>query len=78
MRIKQFGIRILAQVAGAKYVRLYAPEEGPRLYAHASGLHKISSQIQDVFKVDHVRFPLFAEARYIDCWLRAGFTQFLL
>lgn len=63
---------LLAQVVGTKYVRLYAPEEGPRLYPHTDGLHKVSSQIRDVHDVDHDRFPLFAGARYLDCWLRAG------
>ncbi|KAG8465584.1 hypothetical protein KFE25_002891 [Diacronema lutheri] len=63
---------LLAQVAGAKYVRLYAPGESARLYAHPTGVHKVSSQIRDVHNVDSARFPLFAGARYIDGWLRAG------
>lgn len=64
---------LLAQVVGAKYVRLYAPEEGSRLYAHPDGLHKVSSQIRGrIREVDHARYPLFAEARYVDGWLRAG------
>jgi lysine-specific demethylase 8 len=63
---------LLAQVAGTKYVRLYAPEESANLYPHESGLHKVSSQVHPLTDVDASRFPRFAGARYVDGYLRAG------
>ena len=62
---------ILAQVVGAKYVRLYAPSQGAALYAHPSG-HCTNSSRVDVAAPDHDAFPLFAGARFVDVELHAG------
>jgi lysine-specific demethylase 8 len=68
---------LLAQVAGSKYVRLYPPHEGAKLYPHAEGLHKVSSQVVSLSRVDEERFPLFRSARYVDGYLRAGETLYI-
>jgi lysine-specific demethylase 8 len=62
---------VLAQVVGAKYVRLYAPEQLPALYAHPSG-HCTNSSRVDAAAPDHDAFPLFAAAPFVDVELRAG------
>ena len=62
---------VLAQVVGAKYVRLYAPHQSPALYAHPSGHCTNSSQV-DAAAPDHDSFPLFAAAPFVDVELRAG------
>ena len=62
---------VLAQVVGAKYVRLYAPVQGAALYAHPSG-HCTNSSRVDVAAPDHDAFPLFAGARFVDVELQAG------
>jgi lysine-specific demethylase 8 len=64
---------ILAQVVGAKYVRLYAPAAGGAgaLYPHASG-HCTNTSRVDVCAPDHAAFPRFAAAPYVDVELRAG------
>jgi lysine-specific demethylase 8 len=63
---------LLAQVIGCKYVRLYSAAEGPRLYPHTSGPHKVSSQVGDIDRVDRARFPLFESAPYVDVLLGEG------
>ena len=62
---------VLAQVVGAKYVRLYAPSQGRALYAHPTG-HCTNSSRVDVAAPDHDAFPLFPDARFVDVELRAG------
>ena len=62
---------VLAQVVGAKYVRLYAPSNGAALYAIPSG-HCTNSSRVDVAAPDHDAFPLFAAAHFVDVELQAG------
>jgi ribosomal protein L16 Arg81 hydroxylase len=67
---------ILAQVVGSKYVRLYSPAQSTPLYPHLEGMHKNSSQV-DVEAPDLARFPLFAQAPYVECVLQAGEALFI-
>ena len=62
---------VLAQVVGAKYVRLYAPAQSVALYPHPSG-HCTNSSRVDAAAPDHAAFPLFADAPFVDVQLRAG------
>ena len=73
---------LLAQVVGAKYVRIYAPSESSSLYPVPEGVHKgVSSQIElDAFAPTNPykrrealrKFPLFESASYIDLILLKG------
>jgi lysine-specific demethylase 8 len=64
---------ILAQVVGAKYVRLYAPGAGGSgaLYPHATG-HCTNTSRVDVGAPDAAAFPRFAAAPFVDVELCAG------
>jgi lysine-specific demethylase 8 len=62
---------LLAQVAGSKYVRLYSPQCGAALYAHAEGLVTNSSRV-DLDDVDEGQFPLFGGAPWLECVLGPG------
>lgn len=69
---------ILCQVVGKKYVRLYSPEESVRLYPRgvdaASGVDMGNTSEVDV-EGPHgkgERFPLFADARFLECVLEEG------
>ncbi|KAI9906502.1 hypothetical protein PsorP6_016586 [Peronosclerospora sorghi] len=61
---------VLCQVVGAKYVRLYAPEESGKLYP-IEGMLSNTSQVQ-VENPDNEAFPNFVHAKYIECILREG------
>eukprot|EP01026_Neomeris_dumetosa_P015123 TRINITY_DN1570_c0_g2_i3.p1 TRINITY_DN1570_c0_g2~~TRINITY_DN1570_c0_g2_i3.p1 ORF type:complete len:372 (-),score=62.36 TRINITY_DN1570_c0_g2_i3:73-1188(-) len=66
---------LLCQVVGIKYVRLYSIEASEKLYPHV-GLMSNTSQV-DVRNVDKDRFPLFANAQYVDVVLRPGQMLFI-
>jgi len=62
---------LLAQVVGAKYVRLYHPQMTYGLYPHTSHLLTTTSQV-DVENPDLSQFPLFEGVTFSDCVLREG------
>eukprot|EP00047_Mylnosiga_fluctuans_P012171 m.24718 g.24718 ORF g.24718 m.24718 type:complete len:165 (+) comp4048_c0_seq2:326-820(+) len=62
---------LLAQVVGAKYLRLYAPATTLRLYPHPDTLLHNTSMV-DVEAPDLARFPLFADAPYLEAVLLPG------
>jgi len=62
---------LLAQVVGAKYLRLYHPEMTYGLYPHTSHLLSTTSQV-DVENPDLTMFPLFEGVTFSDCVLREG------
>lgn len=66
----------LAQVVGSKYVRLYSPEDGDKLYPHQSPLLHNTSQVE-VENPDAERFPRFSEAPYLECLLQPGDVLFI-
>ena len=61
---------LLAQVVGAKAIRLFAPSQSPYLYPHTGRLSN-NSQV-DPKAPDLARFPLFAHATSQACVLEAG------
>ena len=70
----------LCQIAGYKYVRLYAPSESPRLYPSATARFKR----QNVSDIDHLeaadvheQFPLLREAVFTDHLLGPGDQLFM-
>ena len=78
---------ILAQVVGRKYIRLYAPGEGNKIYPRSiedGGVDMSNTSAVDIGvlagwdgtvheqKKAHESFPLFNEAQYVDCILNEG------
>ncbi len=61
---------LLAQVVGAKAVRLFPPEQTPCLYPHRGLMHN-NSRV-DPKAPDLARFPRFAEAAPLHCVLEEG------
>lgn len=68
---------LLAQVVGSKYIRLYAPDQTPFLYAHSSDSMVHNTSQVDCESVDREQFPLFADAKYVDCVLKEGEVLYL-
>ncbi|KAG2526563.1 hypothetical protein JM18_004329 [Phytophthora kernoviae] len=64
---------VLCQIVGAKYLRLYAPEESSKLYP-VEGLLSNTSQVQ-VENPDDVQFPNFCRAKYVDYQMKKGEPQ---
>lgn len=62
---------LLAQVVGAKYIRLYHPDMTHGLYPHTSHLLSTTSRV-DVENPDLTEFPLFQNVTFSDCVLREG------
>lgn len=62
---------LLAQVVGAKYVRLYPPSATPQLYPFEQGLMTNSSQI-DLDEPDLARFLNFEGLSFLDTILSEG------
>ncbi|KAJ3387415.1 Lysine-specific demethylase 8 [Entophlyctis sp. JEL0112] len=68
-------MNIFTQVTGRKYVRLYSPSEGHRLYPH-DGVMANTSRV-DVLDPDHTMFPRFADAEYVEAILGPGDCLFI-
>lgn len=62
---------LLAQVVGAKYVRLYHPQMTYGLYPHTDHLLSTTSQV-DAENPDLSQFPLFEGVTFSDCVLGEG------
>lgn len=61
---------LLCQVVGVKRVRLFSPEQTPRMYPH-DGKMSNTSQV-DVINPDHDKFPLFTDAKFVEATLSPG------
>lgn len=74
---------LLCQVAGYKYVRLYAPAQSGKLYQDQRGHQGTATRSQgnlsqvDVGNVDADRFPSFEQAPFLDAVLRPGDILFI-
>ena len=64
---------LFAQVVGFKYLRLYAPEEGQKLFPYPSeSLVSNTSQIVDVDRVSDEMSNTFQQARYVETIVGPG------
>lgn len=61
----------LTQVFGEKYIRLYSTDFTKHVYPHETMLLKNTSQV-DIENPNFERFPLFRNASYSECILKAG------
>ena len=71
---------LLCQVAGWKYVRLYARDQGDRLYARtlrAGTPTEFGTSPVRIERPDLVAHPLFADAVYTECILHPGDVLYL-
>lgn len=66
---------LLCQIVGSKYLRLYAPDESDKLYP-VEGLLSNTSQVR-VEAPDADKFPLFSQAKYLECVLQEGEMLFI-
>ena len=70
----------LVQVAGYKYVRLYSPDQTPKLYVNRQGRGTSAQGNISRLRVeepDFTRFPLAATAQYTECILGPGDMLFI-
>ncbi|KAJ3025630.1 Lysine-specific demethylase 8, partial [Rhizophlyctis rosea] len=65
-----------AWVVGAKYFRLYSPEETPRLYPFEESMMENTSQV-DVENPNLEEFPEFAKAKYVEGVVESGEVLFI-
>jgi hypothetical protein len=73
---------LLVQVAGFKYVRLYAPSETPKLYVTKRGRGKSTSAQGNISRIrveepDFEQFPLSEHAVYTECIMAPGDMLFI-
>ena len=61
---------LLCQVVGVKRVRLFSPDQTPRMYPH-EGKMSNTSQV-DVINPDRDKFPLFTDVEFIEATLSPG------
>lgn len=61
----------LTQVFGEKYIRLYSTDFTKHVYPHETMLLRNTSQV-DIENPDFEKFPLFRNATYSECILKAG------
>ncbi|XP_069762419.1 lysine-specific demethylase 8 isoform X1 [Narcine bancroftii] len=66
----------LTQVVGQKYIRLYSPEQTPKLYPHPTQLLHNTSQV-DVENPDLLTFPEFEMDDFQECILSPGEVLFI-
>lgn len=66
----------LTQVVGQKYIRLYSPEETPKLYPHPTHLLHNTSQV-DVENPDLANYPEFELGNFQECILNPGEVLFI-
>eukprot|EP00923_Selenidium_pygospionis_P048716 GHVN01083726.1.p4 GENE.GHVN01083726.1~~GHVN01083726.1.p4 ORF type:complete len:184 (+),score=16.70 GHVN01083726.1:1576-2127(+) len=70
---------VYAQIVGAKYVRLYAPQQGANLYPFEMFLKNTSRVSSDITSPmsDNSKYPLFKTAQYQETLLLAGDLLFI-
>jgi len=62
---------LFAQIVGEKFIRLSSPQNSQFVYPHKETMNENSSQV-DVENADLKRFPLFSNAKFLDCIIRPG------
>ncbi|KAJ2089025.1 Succinyl-CoA:3-ketoacid coenzyme A transferase 1, mitochondrial [Coemansia sp. RSA 986] len=63
---------LFAQVFGFKYFRLFNPDESARLYPYEDDSQLANTSQVDVDSPDNSQFPLFAQAKYLECVVNPG------